>query len=212
VLYTESHDEVAAESGQLRLPQQISPGGDGADRWARKRSTLAAAVMLTAPGIPMLFMGQEFLERGGWSDARGLDWSNLERFAGIHRYYRDLIRLRRDFSWTTSGLKGGGLGVLHVNEADKLIAYHRWDRGGPGDDVVVAVNFSARAFDGYAFGVPRSGLWRLRFNGDWGGYGEGFDDTPSIDSAATEEGRDGLPATLRIGIGPYTVLILSQDR
>ncbi|MBE7211885.1 MAG: 1,4-alpha-glucan branching protein, partial [Gluconacetobacter diazotrophicus] len=40
VLYTESHDEVAAESGQLRLPQQISPGGDGADRWARKRSTL----------------------------------------------------------------------------------------------------------------------------------------------------------------------------
>jgi 1,4-alpha-glucan branching enzyme len=33
------------------------------DGWyARKRSTLAAAMVFTAPGIPMLFQGQEFLE------------------------------------------------------------------------------------------------------------------------------------------------------
>ncbi len=36
-----------------------SPGK--ADSWyAKKRSTLGAALVLTAPGIPMLFMGQEF--------------------------------------------------------------------------------------------------------------------------------------------------------
>src|SRR5207302_503195 len=59
VIYTESHDEVA--NGRQRIPEMITPG-DAASYYARKRSTLGAAVVLTAPGLPMLFMGQELLE------------------------------------------------------------------------------------------------------------------------------------------------------
>lgn len=59
VIYTESHDEVA--NGHRRLPEEISPAN--ADDWyARKRSTLGAALVFTAPGIPMVFQGQELLE------------------------------------------------------------------------------------------------------------------------------------------------------
>jgi 1,4-alpha-glucan branching enzyme len=59
VIYSESHDEVTEHFGIKlgRMPEKISPGN--ADSWAsRKRSTLAAAIVLTAPGIPMLFQVQ----------------------------------------------------------------------------------------------------------------------------------------------------------
>ena len=58
VIYTESHDEVA--NGKARIPHEIAPG-DPSHLAAQKRSTLGAALMFTAPGIPMLFQGQEFL-------------------------------------------------------------------------------------------------------------------------------------------------------
>lgn len=62
VIYSESHDEVA--NGNARVPQEIDP--HNARSWfAQKRSTLAAALVFTAPGIPMLFQGQEVLQ-GEW--------------------------------------------------------------------------------------------------------------------------------------------------
>jgi 1,4-alpha-glucan branching enzyme len=59
IVYTESHDEVA--NGQQRLPEAIWPG-NAASSASKKRSTLAAAIAFTSPGIPMIFEGQEFLE------------------------------------------------------------------------------------------------------------------------------------------------------
>jgi 1,4-alpha-glucan branching enzyme len=56
VIYSESHDEVTERFGLKlgRMPEKIWPGN--ADSWAsRKRSTLAAAIVFTAPGVPMLF-------------------------------------------------------------------------------------------------------------------------------------------------------------
>ena len=38
-----------------------------------------------------------------------------------------------------------------------MIAFHRWDDGGPGDDVVVVANFGRRAARGYRIGFPRPG-------------------------------------------------------
>ena len=94
---------------------------------------------------------------------------------------------------------------------DKVIAYHRWDQGGAGDDVVVVANFSGRAFSAYDIGFPRGGTWRVRFNGDSTAYDDGFLDTPSDDTDAQGGGRDGLGFHGTIGVGPYSVVILSQD-
>jgi 1,4-alpha-glucan branching enzyme len=211
VLYTESHDEVAQAAGQARVPELIWPGS--ADSFfAQKRSTLGAALVFTAPGIPMIFMGQEFLEWGSWSDARELDWSKTTRFAGIRNLYRDLIRLRRNWYDNTRGLKGHQINVHHVNDSDKLVAFHRWDRGGPRDDVVVVLNFANRSYPAYRIGLPRTGLWRVRFNGDWRGYSTAFTDQPSYDLWAMPDGNnDAMPCGGDVSIGPYTALILSQD-
>ncbi len=141
VIYTESHDEDA--NGHSRVPEEIWPG-NAASYASRKRSTLGAALVFTAPGIPMIFQGQEFLEDGWFRDAVPLDWGKAERFAGIVALYRDLARLRRNWFDTTRGLKGQGIDVHHVNDRDKVIAFHRWDRGGPGDDVIVLLELRRR--------------------------------------------------------------------
>ncbi len=211
VLYTESHDEVAEHAGQARMPELIWPGH--ADSYfARKRSTLGAAVVFTAPGIPMIFMGQEFLEWGAWSDARELDWSKATRFAGIRTLYRDLIRLRRNWYDTTRGLRGHQVNVHHVNDADKVVAFHRWERGGARDDVVVLLNFANRSYPAYRIGLPRGGLWRVRFNADWQGYSPDFTNQPTYDLwASSGSNGDFMPWNGEVGLGPYAAVILSQD-
>jgi 1,4-alpha-glucan branching enzyme len=61
VIYTENHDQVGHPPGQSRLPAMIDVTNHESI-FAKKRSTLAAAIMLTSPGIPMIFQGQEMLE------------------------------------------------------------------------------------------------------------------------------------------------------
>jgi 1,4-alpha-glucan branching enzyme len=207
-IYTESHDEV--RNGRARVPHDVDPMNAGGF-FARKRSTLGAVIALTAPGIPMLFQGQEFAEDGWFEAERMLDWQKLARFPGIHALYRDLIRLRRNWFDHTRGLRGDQVRCHHVNDADKLIAYVRWGFAEPRDEVVVVANFSNRRYDDYRVGFPREGAWRVRFNSDWRGYSDDFDDAPSLDTWAESPARDGLPASASIAIGRYSAIILSQD-
>ena len=207
VIYTESHDEDA--NGHSRVPEEIWPGNAGS-YFSKKRSTLGAALVFTAPGIPMIFQGQEFLESGYFSDAEPLDWTKRQAFPGILTMYRDMIRLRRNWFNDTAGLKGQSLNVFHVNDTAKLVAFHRWDRGGPGDDVLVVVNLANQSYDSYTIGFPRDGLWRVRFNSDWNGYSADFGNHLSYDTAPSQPGTDGMPYSGNVGIGPYTAIILSQ--
>ena len=207
VIYTESHDEVAASNGKRRLPDDIHPGR--ADSWeSKKRSTLGAAMVFTSAGIPMIFQGQEILEWIPFGDNR-MDWTKYDRFRGIFHLYRDLIRLRRNWFNNTRGLRGPHVNVFHAGE-DKVLAFHRWDQGGPGDDVVVVLNFSSRTYPSYTIGFPRAGDWRVRFNSDWDGYSPDFANTFSNDTFAGGESLHSLPCSGNIGIGPYSAVILSQ--
>jgi 1,4-alpha-glucan branching enzyme len=83
--------------------------------------------------------------------------------------------------------------VHHLNDVDKVVAYHRWKDGGPQDDTIVLLNFANRAYDAYTIGFPRPGLWRVRFNSDWSGYDHDFGGHVSLDCTAWPQPRDGLP-------------------
>jgi 1,4-alpha-glucan branching enzyme len=207
VIYSESHDEVA--NGKERVPQEISPD-DPKGWYARKRSTLAAAMVFTAPGIPMLFQGQEFLEGGWFRDTVPLDWDQNDEFHGILRLYRDLIRLRLNSEGSTRGFCGQFTQIYHLNDESKVIAFHRWDKGGPADDVVVVANFFHQPQDDYTIGFPAAGIWKLRFNSDWHCYSDDFQGHPGTDVVAEPGEYDGLPFHGQLSIGPYSVLILSQ--
>ncbi|QDV06009.1 1,4-alpha-glucan branching enzyme GlgB [Planctomycetes bacterium Poly30] len=207
VIYSESHDEVA--NGRSRVPEEIWPG-NAASWYSKKRSTLAAALVMTSPGVPMLFQGQEILEDEYFRDTDPVDWTKLAQFAGIRDLYADLIALRRNVGGTTAGLKGQNVRVHHVNDGAKVIAFHRWDQGGAGDDVIVLANFSNTTFPSYRIGVPRPGLWRLRFNSDASVYDPGYSNHPSTDVTASAIPYDGMAYSIDLTIAPYTALVLSQ--
>ena len=209
VIYSESHDEVA--NGKARVPQEINPS-DPAGWHAQKRSTLAAGLVFTSPGIPMLFQGQEFLQGEWFRDDVPLDWHMNEQHQGIVRLYRDLIHLRLNKQGVSRGLCGQFLNIYHVNDADNVIAFQRWDQHGSGDDVVVALNFSHTPREGYEIGMPAPGLWKLRLNSDATIYSNDFQGFFSSDIEAYEGGRDGLDAHSTLSIGPYSMLIFSQDK
>lgn len=209
VIYTESHDEVA--NGKQRLVSEID-ANDTPGRYAIKRSCLGAALVMTAPGIPMLLQGQEFLRDQWFKDDRPIDWQRAEAYAGIVALYRDLIQLRLNRAGDTAGLSGQAIAVYHVNEQDKLIAMHRWASGGAGDDVIVVFNFAEGRKENYVIGLPHPGLWKLRFNSDSKLYHADMDDTPSGDLTAEARERDGFAHAAAITIGAYSCLIYSQDQ
>lgn len=208
VVYSESHDEVA--NGRARVPQEINP--DDPTGWhSQKRSTLAAGLVFTSPGIPMLFQGQEFLQGEWFRDDVPLDWNMNEQYRGIVRLYRDLIALRLNTKGTSRGLCGQFLNIYHVNEAENILAFQRWDQHGAGDDVVVVFNFSHAPKENYEIGMPSPGPWKLRLNSDATIYSDDFQGYFSGDVEAFEGPRDGLDAHAALSIGPYSMLVFTQD-
>jgi 1,4-alpha-glucan branching enzyme len=218
VIDSENHDKVghpkdlADGKPQVRLPALIDEG-NSESIFAKKRSTLAAAVVLTSPGIPMLFQGQEMLEARpfDFGKATPVDWDRVNRFKGIVALYGDLIALRRNVAGKTGGLTSANVNVFHKDDGKKVLAYHRFGRGGPGDDVVVVVNLSNQDYHPVNLGFPREGKWVVRFNSGAAVYDPDFKNGDSLDTTAQQGAKDGLGFNADVGIGPYSVVILSQD-
>jgi 1,4-alpha-glucan branching enzyme len=208
VVYSESHDEVA--NGKARVPHEIA--ADDPENWyAQKRSTLAATLVFTAPGIPMLFQGQEFLQGGWFRDDSALDWHQADQYRGIVRLYRDLIAARRNLRGRSSGLLGHGHRVFHIDDANNVVAFQRWSGDDEQDAVVVVVNLSHCTHDHYAMGFPAPGRWRIMLNTDATCYSPGFAGRGPVEVIATDEARHPLPATVCLQIPAYTALLLIRD-
>jgi 1,4-alpha-glucan branching enzyme len=159
----------------------------------------------------MLFQGQVLLEDSWFQDKVPIDWSRGEDENGIHSMYRDLIVLRHNRLGVTPGLCGQNIHIFHFDDGAKLFAFHRWYKLGPTDSVVVAVNMTNQNHDGYRLGFPRAGWWKTRFNSDSYNYDPNFYNQPTPDVETHIEEADELPCSGEISIGPYTVLIFSQD-
>jgi 1,4-alpha-glucan branching enzyme len=208
VIYSESHDEVA--NGKKRVPSEISEADP--DNWyARRRSTLAAAMVFTAPGIPMIFQGQELLLDGWFDDTDAIDWSQVEQQKGILQLYRDLIRLRLNRDGTTRGLTGQSVEIRHLNQEGKVIAFRRWLDGGSNDETVVLANFSANNWDDYRIGFVSPGKWKVRLDSGASFYGGDFEGSQVSEVETNDAPADGFPHSASIRLTPYSVIIFSQE-
>ncbi len=169
VEHLENHDVVYAGHPD-RLPRIAALGDltDARSWYARSRARVATGLLLAAPGIPMLFMGQEILEDKPWSDTPSTDtliwWDGLatDRAMRDHlRFTRDLVRLRR----AQPALRGEPINVFHVHGDNRVIAFHRWLEGA-GRDVIVVASLNESTFPGYQLGFPSGGRWLEIFNSD----------------------------------------------
>lgn len=208
VIYTESHDEDA--NGKQRVPSEID-SADPDSYWARKRSTLGASVMFTACGVPMLFMGQEFLMDGWWADTDGsggsydgrINWAYRSAYAGIFTMYQDMIRLRK----AHPGLRASSINAFRVDDAGKVLCWHRWNVGGGADDAVVIANFRNESRSAYRVGLPFGGRWVCVFHGDSRRYSADFQDAEGHYVTADAQPQDGLNYSAGFVMSPYSVQV-----
>jgi 1,4-alpha-glucan branching enzyme len=207
VLYVETHDTAGNDGA--RLPTRID-AADPASYAARKRGILAAGLLLTAPGVPMIFMGQEWLEATKFlSQPAPMDWSKASNNP-VRAFYKDMIGLRRNLEGVSGGLRGKNIAVTQVNDtqASKVLVYRRWDKGG--DDVVVIANFGATRYSRYDVGVPVAGNWQTRIDTDITKYGADFGSATPTPVTVTTATKDGLPVTAAVALGPYSMVVLSR--
>lgn len=165
----ENHDIVYTDR-EMRIARLGDPS-NSRSWYARSRARVAAGISLTAPGIPMLFMGQEFLEDKPWSDNfefHGnllLHWAGLEngdqQMADHLRFTRELVKLR----WSYPGLRGQGFHPVHTHDQNRVLAFHRWIPH-EGHDIIVVIHLSPYNRFDYRIGFPHSGHWREVFNSD----------------------------------------------
>jgi len=204
VAFLESHDVVGDLNDGVRLVTAIDPVTPTSYR-ARKLSLLGMALTFTAPGVPMIFQGQEMLENQQFSTGRPVDWTKTNTYSAIVRCYRDMIGLRRNFDGGCSGLQGDQISILVQDSNDQLLAYRRWRSSSPTQDVVVVANLSGTARTNYLMTFPRTGPWYMHFNSDSTNYSSDFSNI-GTNLVVTAPGGNSVVLT----IGPYSALVLSQ--
>src|SRR5450432_3507771 len=138
----ENQDLTYAPHPDAARVAMLADASDRRSWYARSRSRAATGLLFAAPGIPALFMGQEFLEDKNWSDNRGDDdlicWEGLGATNSAMRdfmeFTADLIQLRR----SQPALRGNGARVSRAENFERVMVLHRWIEGEPLDVVVVA--------------------------------------------------------------------------
>jgi len=218
----ENHDLIdASHTGGDRRPRiaALADPGNSRSWYARSRSRVASGLLLTAPGIPMIFMGQEFLEDKNWTDNPHaanfmIWWAGLEgldkAMSDHHRFTRDLIRLRRK----QPALRGEAINVFHVHNDNRVIAFHRW-LPEVGRDVVVVASLNENTFydHSYGLGFPGDGRWEEVFNSDI--YDNFLNPNAQGNSGgitASGSGLHGLPSSAGITIPANSILVFAHDR
>ena len=147
------------------------------NNFLKKRITLAGLLTLTAPGIPMLFQGQEYLAKQ-YFNRNHLSWSNLTQCKGTIKLFSDLIKFRKSVYSDFIGLQGSLINFIYFNETEKIIAYQRVHSKYPKNNLIVVINFSKRNYHNFKLKLPTKGLWKLIFNSGSISYDDTYHNFP----------------------------------
>jgi 1,4-alpha-glucan branching enzyme len=184
VVYHESHDEAGNayyEDGGQRIESRrtIASAVNGAPligetrRFGEARSRFAFGMSVLSAGVPMFLMGEEI---GAQKPYRYTDFlANREDLLGdrtrdgkrLFEFYQDLIRLL----YKHSGLRAHTIDIIHVHNANRVIAFRRWDDT---EELLVVASLNNSPFSsGYAIASSHlgDGRWQEIFNSDTEAYG-----------------------------------------
>ena len=209
----ENHD-IVKQGGSQRVPA-LADSSDTRSWYARSRSRAAMGILLASRGIPMLFMGEEFLEDKQWDDAVKvfpnllIDWAGLTTNKVMQDYLqftKDLVVLRRSYP----ALRGESLRVSTADSFQRVLAIHRWIESA-GEDMLFVFNVQEFNRFGYRVGFPSGGRWREIFNSDF------YDQMPNPTIAgnggsifANGQPWDGMPTSAEITIPANGFVVFSR--
>ena len=184
VVYHESHDEAGnayyeLAGNRIESRRTISAAVNGAPlvgetrRVAEARCRFAAGVAILSAGTPMFLMGEEigaqkpYRYRDFLDNREDLQGEKATYGAQLFRFYHDLIQLRRNHS----GLRSHNIEIIHVHNANRVIAFRRWDNH---EEFLIIASLNNYPFtSGYAIHHPSIGdrQWQEIFNSDAEPYG-----------------------------------------
>ena len=158
VNYLDNHDHERV----MRLLGDVAKTFDGP---AFRRNKLGAALLLTAPGAPMIWMGQEsgqYMQKT--IDWERLDWTLLRNQdnADLMHYYAGLIALRKN----TPALTSNTFECIWADAERSILAFKRWNM--EGNVVVVVANLQGK-YEG------EIEIWNFPYDGKYHEYVYNYD-------------------------------------
>jgi 1,4-alpha-glucan branching enzyme len=211
----ENQDLTYAPHSDAARAAMLADPADRRSWYARSRSRAVTTLLFAAPGIPALFMGEEFLEDKNWSDNRQVDgliwWEGLTdanpAMRDFLRFTTDMIALRR----SQPALRGNGARVSRANNLDRVMVLHRWIET-EGDDVIVIVNLAEQPKQSYPIGLPFAGNWRELLNSD---VYDNFPNPAPVGNDGHVEARseplDGFAARAEVTLPANGVIVLARS-
>jgi len=199
VVYTENHDETGKLNGKERIVTEVDDG-DPQSLLARRKHALAAVLTLTAPGVPLIFMGQELVEDAQFHDSNPIDWDRGDVSERSTELFKDLVHLRRNLNGRGAALQDTKIRIMEEDADKQLLVYRRFLPGRAQDDIVVVMNLSPKPLENINVVFPRPAKWELLVNTDDPKYGEGFTGV-----AGSGDGGEGSRRT--ISLAPFSAQI-----
>ena len=205
-----SHDEVVHGKGSLLGKMPGAP--DDPSEWQRFANLRAYyGFMWGHPGKKLLFMGQEWGQRGEWAHESELPWGELAvaRHAGVQRLVRDLNRLYRDEP-ALHRLDADPAGFEWIESHDALHSTYAWlRRDDSGRMAIVVSNFTPVPRLDFRLGVPDGPwAWREAINTDAAAYGGSDLGNRSQSLPVQEQPSHGRSRSIRLVLPPLATLML----
>ena len=207
----ENQDLVYSDHNEGGRIAHLADSTNARSWYATSRSRVATALLLTAPGVPSLFMGQELLDYRPWNDNLKnhpdflVHWDELIPKTPVGDFLiftQAVVNLRRRLR----GLRGSSSRPYH-NPGNRVIAFHRWVDF-EGWDVVVVASFAEATHFDYVLGFPMPGRWSEVFNSDV------YDSSPNHHAAgnggsveANGPATEAMPHSARIVVPANSVLV-----
>ncbi len=127
------------------------------DAEAYLRAKLGALTLLTAVGVPMIWMGEEFGEYVPMSEqSNKIKWTLLENAANkeLFEFYKTLIQLRK----TNPAFYTANVDFFHEDAENGVLGFHRYDD--LGNSAVIILNLSDIDLENYEIPkFPTDGEW-----------------------------------------------------
>lgn len=146
-LTNHDHNHLMVELGERQI----------FDEEAFRRIKLGAVLLMTAIGVPLIWMGEEFGEyKPKTPESAKIDWTLLgnDLNRGLFEYYKGLTTLRKN----NHALYTENIDFFHENPEAKVLAYTRWND--EGSRVVVVANLSENFLGEYQVpNFPQAGTW-----------------------------------------------------
>jgi 1,4-alpha-glucan branching enzyme len=180
IIYANSHDECWWDGNNDNKGKKFYPvsefGGWRGDYWSKKKARMIYALSFFVPGIPMVFMGDEFAMEGEFNDAHydnilnwelekiepGPSFKNMfKRLISIKKNSNPLMQANNSFEW------------LHYPSYGWFAFKRKWNA----DVLIVVGNYYGNDMYNYVVNTNgETGNWTQIFNSDgqeFGGDGVG---------------------------------------